>query len=105
MASTLRHVRATMGYYKPKADGALPEVDDLAIILGSKDMDCREVEINDIRGNMNFYHLEEHGFQVLQHTSSVDDFNDEDAIKSTYYREIEELLIKRFVNVFTLIKL
>jgi hypothetical protein len=105
MATTLRHVRATMGYYQPNVDGTLPEVDDIAIVLGSKDMDRREVIINDIRGKGDLYQLEEHGFQVLQHTSSLDDFANEDTVKSAYYLEIEDLLLKRFVYLFTLGKL
>jgi hypothetical protein len=59
MATTSHHVRATMGYYQPKADGTLPEVNDISIVLGSKDMDRREVVINDIRGKEDVYQLEE----------------------------------------------
>jgi hypothetical protein len=105
MATTSHHVRATMGYYQPKADGTLPEVNDISIVLGSKDMDRREVVINDIRGKEDVYQLEEHGFQVLQHTSSLDDFADENTVKSAYYLEMEELLLKRFVHLLTMRKL
>ncbi len=97
MATTLHHVRATMAYYQPKADGTPPEVDDLAIILGPKDMDRREVVVNDIRGKEDQYQLEEHGFQVIHHTTGLDDFADENKVKSAYYLEVEELLLKRCV--------
>jgi hypothetical protein len=50
ITTTLHHFQATIGYYQPKADGTLPKVDDVAIILGLEDMDPREVFINDIRG-------------------------------------------------------
>lgn len=103
--TTLHHVRATMRYYRPPANGNPPEVDDIAIVLGSKDMDCREVLINDIRGNEDMYHLEKHDFQVVRHTSSLCDFSEENLVKSVYYPEIEELLLKRFVHLFNARKL
>jgi len=104
MATTLHHVRVTMGYYQPKPDGTLPEVNDLALTLGLKDIDRREVVISDIRGNEDLYQLEEHGFQVLKNTSSLGDFADDNTVKSVYYPEIEELLLKRFVRLFILRK-
>lgn len=91
-------VRASIGYYQPKADGTAPDVDDLALVLGVKDIDRREVLINDIRGREEQFRLEEYGFQIVQHDSSVHTFSDDDVIKSAYYAEVEDLLLKRFVS-------
>jgi len=38
MATTSHDVRATLGYYQPKADGSPPDVDDFSIVLGSTDV-------------------------------------------------------------------
>lgn len=97
MATTSHDIDVTLGYYQPKADGTAPEVDDIAIVLGRKDMDCREVVIHDIRGEEESYLLDSHGFQIIRHTSSVDDFKDDAKIQSTYYPEIEEILLKRSI--------
>ena len=98
MATTSHDVHATMQYYKPKVDGTGPDLDDLAIIFGPKDMDSREVIVHDIRGKEDLYRLDENGFQVVKHSSSMDDYSDESKITSVYYPEIEELLLKRCVR-------
>ena len=48
--------------------------------------------IHDIRGHEEEFTLDKHGFQIHRRKSAEKDFNDEEKIKSEYYKEVEDLL-------------
>jgi len=50
--------------------------------------------IHDIRGKEDTVSLDTTGFKFVKHVSQEKTFTDEEAIKSQYYREVEELLKK-----------
>ena len=52
----------------------------------------REVEVHDIRGHEDEYTLDKNGFQVVKHVATEKEFNDEERIKTKYYKEVEDLL-------------
>ncbi|KDQ08744.1 hypothetical protein BOTBODRAFT_47999 [Botryobasidium botryosum FD-172 SS1] len=54
--------------------------------------DIRDVVIHNARGLEDTLSLEVNGFEFLNHTSAETEFLDEDAIKTRYFAEIEELL-------------
>jgi len=56
--------------------------------------DTQPVVVHDIRGREDTIGLDKTGFQFLQHVSEEKDFLDEEAIKTRYYKEVEELLKK-----------
>ena len=60
-------------------------------------MDAQEVVINDVRGKEGLYNLDKNGFKFVHLSSGVGDFADDEVVKSTFYPEIEELIIKKFV--------
>ncbi|KAL7280143.1 LOW QUALITY PROTEIN: hypothetical protein ACG7TL_006562 [Trametes sanguinea] len=56
--------------------------------------DPRPVVVHDARGREDEFKLDVHGFQFEKHVSAEKQFVDEEAIKTGYYKEIEELLKK-----------
>jgi len=56
--------------------------------------DVRPVVIHDVRGRENTVGLDKTGFQFVPHVSGEKEFLDEEAIKTRYYKEVEELLKK-----------
>jgi len=56
--------------------------------------DPRIVTIHDIRGKEDTVGLDKTGFQFVRHISEEKKFLDEEAIKTKYYKEVEELLKK-----------
>jgi len=51
-----------------------------------------DVVIHDVRGKEDTIGLDKTGFQYVRHASKEKLFTDEDAIKTQYYKEVEELL-------------
>ena len=58
----------------------------------SGEVDVRRVRISDARRVQEAPVLDRNGFQLLSHVSAVQDFSDENTIRSVYYREAEELI-------------
>jgi len=57
-------------------------------------LNVQPATIHDIRGREDTVGLEKTGFQFVRHVSEEKDFLDEEVIKTSYYREVEELLKK-----------
>ena len=51
--------------------------------------------VHDIRGKEDTVSLEAAGFEFVRHISEEKEFVDEEAIRTRYYKEVEELLKKR----------
>ncbi|KAI9847158.1 MAG: hypothetical protein M1837_003020 [Sclerophora amabilis] len=85
-------VDAYVNYYQPPEPGAVPEKNDMALMLGDKDMVSHWMHIHDMRGREDEFSLDVQGFQSAKLHSKVADFQDADEIKSTYYSEIQELV-------------
>ena len=51
-----------------------------------------DVVVHDVRGKEDLVGLDKTGFQYVRHVSKEKLFKDEDAIKTVYYKEVEELL-------------
>lgn len=61
--------------------------------------DKKTVLIRDVRGNMSDYTLEKNGFQYVIHEfSGVDDWSDEEIVKTVHIPEAEKLVQKMFVT-------
>jgi hypothetical protein len=58
----------------------------------SGEVDARRVKISNARQESELPTLDRNGFQLLTHVSAVQDFANEDAIRSIYYREAAELI-------------
>jgi hypothetical protein len=56
-----------------------------------------KVIVHDISGEEDKYKLDIHGFQLLRHESKEKTFDDEERIKSAYYKECEEIYKRMFV--------
>jgi len=56
----------------------------------------RTVRIEDVRAMAAPATIEKEGFELLTIDTAVDDLNDDEAIKTQYYPEIEDILTKRF---------
>ncbi len=54
------------------------------------------VPISDMRQIAETLSVDKEGFELLNHTTAVDDLHDDDAIESVYYPEIEALLGRKF---------
>jgi len=91
--STKHHVQTQLNYYKEAEDGSPPE----PTYVGRPETYERpseplDVTVNDIRGEVEKYTLDNNGFQIYNHTSTEKDFLDDDKIKADYYAETEQLL-------------
>lgn len=51
----------------------------------------RQAVVHDMSGEEDRYQLDTHGFQLLQHESQEKTFEDEERIKTEYYKECEEV--------------
>ncbi|KDQ08741.1 hypothetical protein BOTBODRAFT_37602 [Botryobasidium botryosum FD-172 SS1] len=56
--------------------------------------DAHDAVIHNARGLENQFSMDTSGFEFVKHTSTETDFLDEEAIKTRYYGEVEELLKK-----------
>ena len=61
--------------------------------------EAREVRIDDLREIAETLSLDEHGFVLVQHETSVTDLNDDEAVRRVYYHELEALLRRRLAAV------
>ena len=90
-------ISTTLNYYAPLGD-------DVPYIYAYEAPDGRPrtnvgtdphpVVIHDARGNEADYSLDKTGFAFVKYPSAEKDFIDEEAIRSVYYKEVEELLKK-----------
>jgi len=88
-----RDVQTTLFYYKDPGDGSGPA----PTYVGRPETYERpaqplDVTVTDISGNESKYNLDNHGFQIYNHTSTEKDFLDDEKIKAEYYTETEQLL-------------
>ena len=71
--------------YSPPPDG-LPQTNVLTEAI--------DTVVHDVRGKEDTVSLETTGFKFVQHVSEEKLFVDEDAIRTKYYKEVEEILKK-----------
>ncbi|PCH36564.1 hypothetical protein WOLCODRAFT_28657 [Wolfiporia cocos MD-104 SS10] len=88
-------VPTTMNYYAPIGDEApytyayqAPEGTPRTNI----GTDSHPVVVHDVRGREEEFSLDKTGFQFVKHVSQEKEFDDEERIKTVYYKEVEELL-------------
>ena len=90
-----RDVPATLNYYH-SADGEGPYqyVSDPpeGVPKNNIKTEAYDVVIHDARGKEDTIGLDKTGFQYIRHVSQEKLFQDEEAIKTTYYKEVEDLL-------------
>ncbi len=60
------------------------------------DHEAHSVPISDMREIAETLSIDQEGFELLHHTTAVEDLYDDDAVKQIYYPEIEALLRRRF---------
>ena len=60
------------------------------------DTDDHAIEIGDMRAIADSLSVDREGFELMRHTTVVEDLYDDEAIESDYYAEIEALLKERF---------
>jgi hypothetical protein len=82
----------TLNYHLDKADGTDRHYFPGTLSAYRRKYDVRTVSIQDIRSVEEFMNLNDHGFQLYNHTSVENDFVDEATIKDVVYRETEQLL-------------
>ncbi|OCH88906.1 hypothetical protein OBBRIDRAFT_757363 [Obba rivulosa] len=89
-------VPTSLNYYKPIDDDQVPynyayETPE-GVPRSNVGIEPHPVVIHDVRGKEDSVSLDTTGFQFVKHVSSEKDFLDEEAIKTSYYKEVEELL-------------
>ncbi|KAJ8456814.1 hypothetical protein ONZ45_g18568 [Pleurotus djamor] len=92
-------VQTTLNYLGPKTDDNKPPFYiTYAVPEGVRQTNIKpeahEVVVRDIRGKEDTVSLDKTRFQFVKYISEEKDFNDEEAIKSRYYMEVEEVLKK-----------
>ncbi|SMY29942.1 unnamed protein product [Zymoseptoria tritici ST99CH_1A5] len=86
-------VETILNFHKDNEDGSPPA----PTYVGrpetyERPVDAHKVTIHDVTGDEDKYTLDSHGFQLVPSVSGEKDFLDDDVIKETYYKEIDQLL-------------
>ncbi|KAL6915493.1 hypothetical protein ACHAPO_008246 [Fusarium lateritium] len=88
-----RHVETTINYYKDPGDGSLhPDVTARKRSTFNQPSVDLKTTIHDITGEEDKYTLDKNCFQFCRHKTRLEQFQDEDLIKSVYYEEVKQLL-------------
>jgi len=90
-----RDVHATLNYYAPKdAEGPYHYVSDPpeGVPKTNVTTEPHDAVIHDVRGKEDTVGLDKTGFQYVRYPSKEKLFKDEEAIKTAYYKEVEDLL-------------
>jgi len=88
------HVATTLNYWADPGDGYPPT----PIFIGKgrvtneRPHRAHNFVVSDVSGDEDKYSLDSHGFQYCRHESREKDFTDEQAIRTGYYEECEQLL-------------
>ena len=94
-----RHdVHTTLNFFQDNEDGSPPAptyIDKPETY--KRPSDTQPVTIHDIAGQEADFTLDKQGFQIAKHVSSEKDFVDDDAIKTQYYDEVEQILKDAYV--------
>ncbi|KAL2864247.1 uncharacterized protein BJX67DRAFT_361645 [Aspergillus lucknowensis] len=101
MPSLAGPVTTHINFFVPPADGSTPftYVDKPPAGQPEKNHTAAEhaISVTDIRGHESEYNLDKDAFQPLQHISSAmsyEAFDSDETVKTTYYSEVEDLLLK-----------
>lgn len=81
-----------VNYYQPPNPGSVPDQNDMALMLGDKDMIARLMRINNARGLESRFSLERNGIQFEKLQTSLQDFSDPEQIKAVYFPEVQDLV-------------
>jgi hypothetical protein len=91
---------ADFHYYLPPSDSTKipsdPSVNDLELILGTKDQDTRRLAVHDMRGREVEFTLDKNGFCIAKHESVDKSFSNDDIIRTKYCPELNQLLKRQF---------
>jgi hypothetical protein len=87
------NVEAELNFFKPNEDGSPPA----PAYVGKPETyerpsETHKVTIHDVTGDEENYTLDSHGFQFVPSVSVEKDFLDDEKIKETYYKEVDQLL-------------
>ncbi|KAK5742798.1 hypothetical protein LTR17_003046 [Elasticomyces elasticus] len=92
-APSLPTVSTTMNYYLDASNGGGDTVMRPGTVYKQlRRHDGHVVQVHDIHGHESQFNLDTHGFQLVQHRSVEDEFEDEEKVKQEVYAEIIELL-------------
>ncbi|KAK3681222.1 hypothetical protein B0T22DRAFT_473060 [Podospora appendiculata] len=88
------HVATTLNYWDDPGDGARPTPIFIGRgrITNERPHLAHSFVVTDVSGDEDTHSLDNDGFQYIRHTSQEKDFTVEEAIKTAYYEECEELL-------------
>ncbi|KAK0731043.1 hypothetical protein B0H67DRAFT_597001 [Lasiosphaeris hirsuta] len=88
------HVATTLNYWDDPGDGAAPTPIFIGKgrITNERPHRAHRFIVTDISGDEDQYTLDSHGFQYYRHESRENLFTDEQAIRTAYYDECEQLL-------------
>ena len=91
---SLDTVKAKLTYATHADQNPLAESSEVDGRIEYRDGDFvqQEVTIHNGREAAEPFSLEQHGFQLMRHTSAVTDFRDQDEIRTIYYPEMERLI-------------
>lgn len=92
-------VTARLSFYTPPADGSKPHnyVEPLpGVPQRNFDNAWEDITIDDLRGQEHKFNLDNNAFETIQNVPSAEyDFIDDAKIRSTYYPEVEKLLLEK----------
>ncbi|KAK5687515.1 hypothetical protein LTS10_001653 [Elasticomyces elasticus] len=92
-APGLPTVSTTINYYLDASHGGGDTVMRPGTVYNQlRRHDGHVVQVHDIRGHESQFNLDTHGFQLVQHRSVEDGFEDQERVKEEVYVEITELL-------------
>lgn len=88
----------TLFYYlEPKDGGIIQTYPGTAFEKRRKHVP-HDATIRDMRSVKEEFNVNDAGFELVEHRTSVNDFADEDEVKEKYYPEVQEIIKKAYVR-------
>ena len=84
-------VTAPLNYFLEVADGGVTVQHHGTVGATRRKWNTQIVQVNDMRDCESEYELDKQGFQLVNHGSAVEDWNDDD-IRKTAYQECAKML-------------
>lgn len=96
----LTSVQSIFNFAIPLSEGGPDSLSANTSLLGLHKYDTHAVQVEDVRSRETGFSLDEQGFEFHKAPTSFQDFADDDAIRSAYYREVEQLAKRMYASEF-----
>lgn len=91
-------VPALLNYYVVPEDAERDSFFDGTVIETTRQYSGVPAQVANLRGHEEHFNLDTQGFQLVKHNTAEKDFANNEHIRDVYYRDVEQLLKKTYVQ-------